>query len=212
MRTGGATARREKARAEMRTAILDAARRFVAAEGANSLSMRAIARELGYSPAALYEYFPGKEDVFCALYLEGAEGLAGRMRAALDALPADASPAQRLFALGDAYRRFALEQPELFRLAFAGGVADYAPGDEERESRKEAFQILIDTARAGVENGTFAQIAPEALALACWAIVHGFVMIELNGMIDKKTGPGAFTADDLFRSTLSVMGDGFMRR
>jgi AcrR family transcriptional regulator len=196
----------------MRSAILDVARNLVASEGANSLSMRAIARDLGYSPAALYEYFPGKEDVFCALYLEGAEGLAGRMRTALDALPDEAPANERLLAIGLAYRGFALEQPELYRLAFGSGTADYEPGDEERAAGGEAFQILIDTARAGVADGTFAQIPPEALALACWSMVHGFVMIELAGMVDKKLGPGSATADQLFDATLTVLGQGFMRR
>ena len=63
----------------MRAAILDEARRLLTEEGASALSMRAIARALGYSPAALYEYFPGKEDIFNALYFEGAGGLAGRI-------------------------------------------------------------------------------------------------------------------------------------
>jgi AcrR family transcriptional regulator len=196
----------------MRSAILDVARNLVASEGANNLSMRAIARDLGYSPAALYEYFPGKEDVFCALYLEGAGGLAGRMRTALDALPDDAPANERLLAIGLAYRRFALEQPELYRLAFGSGTADYEPGDAERAAGGEAFQILVDTARAGVGDGTFAQIPPEALALACWSMVHGFVMIELAGMVDKKLGPGSATADQLFHATLTVLGQGFMRR
>ena len=208
----GATVRREKAREEMRTAILDTARRLVADEGANNLSMRAIARELGYSPAALYEYFPGKEDIFCALYLEGAEGLAGRMRAALEALPEHAASAERLAALGQAYRRFALEQPELYRLAFGSGTADYEPGDQEMASGKEAFQILTATAKAGVDDGTFKQVAPDLLAMTCWATVHGFVMLELNGMIDKKRGPGEASTDELFQATLNVIGSGFMRR
>ena len=211
MKVTGATARREKARSEMRSAILDTARRLVASDGANSLSMRAIARELGYSPAALYEYFPGKEEIFCALYFEGAGGLADRMKAALADLP-DGSPATRLAALGQAYRSFALEQPELYRLAFGSGTANYVPGDAEMESSSKAFQILIDTAREGIEDGSFLQVPPEALALTCWAVVHGFVMIELSGMIDTKLGPEGPSTDVLFQTTTNVLSSGFLRR
>src|SRR5687768_17769497 len=87
----GAALRREQGRREMRAAILDEARRLLTEEGPAALSMRAIARALGYSPAALYEYFPSKEDIFAALYFEGAGGLAGEMLAVRDAVPADSS-------------------------------------------------------------------------------------------------------------------------
>jgi AcrR family transcriptional regulator len=211
VRTAGATARREKARAEMREAILDSARELVARDGAHALSMRAIARGLGYSPAALYEYFPAKEDIFCALYFEGADGLSGRMRATLEALPADAPAALRMSAIGQAYRRYALEHPELYRLAFGSGMSEFTPGDKEMASGSAAFQLLIDVARAGIEDGSFNPIPPEALALTCWATVHGFVLIELSGMIGRKLGPNV-DADDLFAVALRGLGEGFIRR
>jgi len=88
----GAALRREQGRREMRGNILDEARRLLTEEGAGGLSMRAIARALGYSPAALYEYFPAKEDIFAALYFEGSGGLAGRMRAVAEALPPKTNP------------------------------------------------------------------------------------------------------------------------
>src|SRR5262245_52695197 len=82
VRITGAAARREKGRQEMRGAILAEARRLLTEQGAEAVSMRAIARAIGYTPGALYEYFPAKEDVFHALYFEGTDGLAGRMDAA----------------------------------------------------------------------------------------------------------------------------------
>jgi AcrR family transcriptional regulator len=212
VRATGATVRREKARAEMRDAILASARRLLADEGVEALSIRAIARELGYSPAALYEYFPAKEDIYCALYFEGAGGLAGRMHAALSALPADATAAQRMSTVGQAYRVYALEQPELYRLVFGSGTAGFTPGAAEMKSGSEAFQMLIDIARVGVEDGTFQRIEPEAIALACWSMVHGFVLIELSGMVAQKLGPDAPAADDLFSAALGVLGNGIMRR
>lgn len=114
----GAALRREQARREMRAAILDEARRLLTEEGASALSMRAIARALGYSPAALYEYFPAKEDIYKALYFQGTGGLGSRMVAARDRVPPDSSVRTALFEMGRAYRAYAHEQPELFRLVF----------------------------------------------------------------------------------------------
>src|SRR5215204_2209368 len=105
----GATQRREAARQEMREDILRVAREMVEREGVANLSLRAIARALGYSPAALYEYFPSKEAIAKALYFGGADGLAGRMDRALAALPEGTPPMEAKKALGRAYRSYALE-------------------------------------------------------------------------------------------------------
>jgi AcrR family transcriptional regulator len=187
MLTGAAT-RRERGRQEMREAILAAARRLVTEEGIGALNMRAVAREIGYSVAALYEYFPAKEDILACLYFEGAEGLAGRMRSALDALAPEATAAERLRALGTAYRAFAHEQTELFRICF-GRPAPHAKPGGGPEGPDSAFDVLIGVAQEGIERGEFVPIPPLVLAVTAWTAVHGFVMLELDGHF--KLGPAA---------------------
>ncbi|MBV9541164.1 MAG: TetR family transcriptional regulator, partial [Alphaproteobacteria bacterium] len=54
------TQRRAQAHAATRSSILDAARRVAARDGARELSLRGVAAEAGYAPAALYGYFAGK--------------------------------------------------------------------------------------------------------------------------------------------------------
>ena len=48
-------------------AILDAARELFVAEGYHNVSIRKIAEKIEYSPAAIYGYFPSKDDIFLAL-------------------------------------------------------------------------------------------------------------------------------------------------
>ena len=52
-------------------AILDAARDLFVAEGYHNVSIRKIAEKIEYSPAAIYSYFPSKDDIFFALAEEG---------------------------------------------------------------------------------------------------------------------------------------------
>lgn len=214
MRSAGAKAKQERNRKEMRDAILSAARSLIEQDGVHGLSMRAVAREIGYSPAALYEYFPSKEKVCCALYFEGAGGLAARMRSALESAGPGASHHQRMRVLAIAYRAYALEQPELYQLAFGGAVAEFTPDEDELESGKEAFLVLVGAAQSGVESGEFQQMPAEAIALSCWAGVHGFVLLELSGMLGHKTGgvPDVPNNDMLFEASLQLMSDGFMSR
>ena len=60
---------RARVRAEMIEEIKSAARRHLAADGAN-LSLRAVARELGMVSSALYRYFASRDDLLTALIID----------------------------------------------------------------------------------------------------------------------------------------------
>ena len=67
----GVKERQEREREATTRAILDAARELFVAEGYQNVSIRKIAEKIEYSPAAIYSYFPSKDDIFLALAEEG---------------------------------------------------------------------------------------------------------------------------------------------
>src|SRR5438045_8917576 len=67
----GIKERQERDREAVRRSILDAARDLFVTEGYRNVSIRKIAEKIEYSPAALYGYFPSKDDIFYALAEEG---------------------------------------------------------------------------------------------------------------------------------------------
>jgi len=67
----GVKERQEREREATGRAILDAARDLFVAEGYQNVSIRKIAEKIEYSPAAIYSYFPSKDDIFLALAEEG---------------------------------------------------------------------------------------------------------------------------------------------
>ena len=67
----GIKERQERDREAVRRAILDAARELFVTEGFRNVSIRKIAERIEYSPAAIYGYFPSKDDIFFALAEEG---------------------------------------------------------------------------------------------------------------------------------------------
>ena len=67
----GVKERQEREREAVSRAILDAARDLFVAEGYHNVSIRKIAERIEYSPAAIYSYFPSKDDIFFALAEEG---------------------------------------------------------------------------------------------------------------------------------------------
>ena len=75
--------RRAQAHAATRASILDAARRVEARSGAREWSLRGVAAEAGFAPAALYGYFSSKNELLLALAADDLAVLARAMRAAM---------------------------------------------------------------------------------------------------------------------------------
>src|SRR5438034_7537093 len=67
----GIKERHERDREAVHRAILDAARELFVSEGYQNISIRKIAERIEYSPAAIYGYFPSKDDIFFSLAEEG---------------------------------------------------------------------------------------------------------------------------------------------
>lgn len=74
------TERRTRQRAANRAAILDAARRVAAKDGAVNLSLRSVAAEAGYAPASVYEYFQNRAELIIALASDDLAGLVRELR------------------------------------------------------------------------------------------------------------------------------------
>ena len=87
----GVKERQEREREATGRAILDAARDLFVAEGYQNVSIRKIAERIEYSPAAIYSYFPSKDDIFLALAEEGFRMLFDSRRVEREATR-DASP------------------------------------------------------------------------------------------------------------------------
>ncbi|MCL4813622.1 MAG: TetR/AcrR family transcriptional regulator [Vicinamibacteraceae bacterium] len=110
----GIKERHEREREHVRRAILDAARELFVADGFSNVSIRKIADRIEYSPAAIYGYFPSKDDIFFALAEEGFEIMH-------DAVGDDSqapSPLEALRRRMRALYRFSVEHPEYFVLLF----------------------------------------------------------------------------------------------
>ncbi len=173
---------REKRSQRTRKAILNAARDIINSQGAQALSVRKIAREIDYSPAALYEYFKSKDDIMEALCRQVDTRLASYLNH--QNMAADLSPADRLIELGINYLRFAKENEREYGILFTRAP----PGPEETPDYGSAFLILVDAVSALLADPTHDTetiLNKDAFAYSCWAFVHG--MATLNVQVAAKT-------------------------
>ena len=115
---------RERARAELTREIKREARRQLAAHGAQGLSLRAVARELGMVSSAIYRYFPSRDELLTALIIEAYDALGAAAEAA-SAGPPPADVRGRWRAACHAVRGWALAHPHEYALVYGSPVPGY---------------------------------------------------------------------------------------
>src|SRR3954468_10255256 len=114
----GIKERQERDREAVRRAILDAARDLFVAEGFDNVSIRKIAERIEYSPAAIYSYFPSKDDIFFALAEEGFRLLGDPRQGAAQERLQELGALARVRAVFWRLYQFSSQHPAYFALMF----------------------------------------------------------------------------------------------
>ncbi|MVU81470.1 TetR family transcriptional regulator [Nocardia sp. ET3-3] len=159
---------------DLRAALLRAAAEQIAADGIDSVSLRALAQRAGVSHAAPAHHFGNRQGLLTALAIEGFELLDAELRGA--------SGDFREVAV--AYIRFARRNPGHFDVMFRH---DLLRSDDERliEARNRAGYEL----RSGVVELGIPATAGPAAELAAWSLVHGFATLWREGaLMDSELG------------------------
>ena len=117
---------RQRARAELTREITEEARRQLAAVGANGLSLRAVARELGMVSSALYRYYPSRDDLLTALIIDAYNAIGEAAETAIADTSADTRGARaRWLAACHAIRAWAIDHPHEYALIYGSPVPGY---------------------------------------------------------------------------------------
>ncbi|MFI5776328.1 TetR/AcrR family transcriptional regulator [Nocardia sp. NPDC051570] len=164
---------RERYRMQMRAEIKQHAWGQIAAAGATSLSLNAIAKQVGMSGPALYRYFASRDELITELIRDAYRSLADTVRAAFDA---GADVAKLAYTVRD----WALSDPQRYFLVYGTPVPGYhAPADTTAIS-DEIMTVLLEAHGRGPaapadEHGR------RRGALIFWTRVHGVLSLELAG-------------------------------
>ena len=210
----------------LQEAIKDTAWKQIAESGSASLSLRAIARELGITAPAIYNYYPSRDDLVTALIVDAFNSLAEAQEASLAGL-AQNRRAVRLSALGLAYREWAVTYAQRYHLIFGTPIPNYtAPEEVTLPAAAKALVPLIqsiqDLASAGeLRTERLAEMPPKLksmlgawsefaggfnhdvlyLALVIWSRVHGLVMIEVS----NQYPPSVQETGEIFKREIEMI-------
>jgi AcrR family transcriptional regulator len=205
----GIRERHERDREAVSRAILDAARELFVSEGYQNVSIRKIAERIEYSPAAIYGYFPSKDDIFFALAEEGFRLLSGpedlTTREGLQSLP----PLDRLRELFWHLYAFGREHPQYFSLMF---IDRHVPRISREYDRFAFVREVKGQLVARIQECVDAKALPATLnaSAACRVLTMGVLGAAAMRLSDRLGPPDQvdLLARDVLNSLLAGLQSG----
>jgi AcrR family transcriptional regulator len=197
----GIKERQIRDREAVRRAILDAARELFVAEGFQNVSIRKIAERIEYSPAAIYGYFPSKDDIFFALAEEGFRLLGDPGRPPRATHLQTLEPLARVRAVFWRLYEFSREQPQYFALMFV----DRSVPRISREYERFAFaRELKGHIAAEIQSCVDAGLLPASTnpVVAMRLLTAGLLGVAVM-RLSERLAPGE-NADQLAADVLDV--------
>ena len=190
---------------DLKEALISSARKILTEQGADALSLRAIASDVGVSHMAPYAHFKNKKALFKSIAADGFRELSEKML--LDSQ--DLSKAQDLIlAYGASYVEFALDNPQLYRLMLGQventGRRNQGQKEKSKEGQSGSEEIALDIALMNpvvsseleasstrpflLLHDAFAKVNKQdddiqvkAQAVGAWAMVHGMAALIIEG-------------------------------
>lgn len=186
---------------DLSRALVDAARRLLEAEGPSALSLRAVAREAGVSPAAPYHHFKDKGELLDAIAHEGWEMLDTAIAKAKTEAP---SVREALSEIGVAYVCFARDNPALYRVMYDTARDKEMLPETVKDNEDSAYCKVRDTlVEAGADPA--AEVDLELATIAAWCSAHGLAEMAAFRQFDPlKQACGGETA--FLRAVFNHMG------
>ena len=162
-------------------ALVQAALELIDADELGKLSLRAVARHAGVSPAAPYRHFESREALLATIATQGLRMRSESMRSAL-ALCGD-DPMERLLEVGVAFVLFAHEYSAHYAVMTCSELVDDSSYPELAEAGVESMGILMQAIRDGQGAGSIEAGEIRVLAAAAWASVHGLASLLASGQL-----------------------------
>ncbi|HEY2071263.1 MAG TPA: TetR/AcrR family transcriptional regulator [Rhizomicrobium sp.] len=182
---------------DFRDRLCDAATKIFAEKGLSGFTMRELASAIGVSAMTPYRYFKDKEDILAAVRARAFDSFADVMEAAFASVSTD--PIAKANAAGEAYIRFAFENPQSYHLMFEVNQAEDGAYPDLTRAADRAKATLTQHIHPLVERGLL-HGDPELLGYVFWAALHGVVSLKLADKLEPPKYGFENVRDELFRA------------
>ncbi|MFK2932468.1 TetR/AcrR family transcriptional regulator [Dyella agri] len=160
------------------TKILRAAHRLFDREGADAVTMRRVAEQVGITPMAIYRHFPNREALLKRLSDDSFNSTARQWLENAE----ESGVLQRLYKAQENYLDYALEHPHLFDHAFSVRRDDARRFPEDFRARlSPTLNVVVDALADGMRLGELREDDPWDVAMTLWAHSHGLIALYRAG-------------------------------
>lgn len=174
--------------------IIDAAEELVVEKGYDNFSLREVATRLGVKPASLYNHVKGLEEINVGVALRAADKLKREIEEAVK----DKEPDEALAESMRAYRRFAMQNPELYK-AFVR-----IPLLNDKEVTHIGFRSFSPI-REVIDSYGLTKRENIHYARELRAVMHGFIELTNNGFMQKKEVSQDESYEEIIADRVSVL-------
>ena len=171
---------------DVRRLVLDAAIAIIQSDGAETLSMREVARQAGVSHQAPYHYFGDRSGIFAAISEEGFAALAHAMQKVTSNSTSSGEVVAKAGLI--AYVTFAQKNTGHFRVMFRSDICGISTHESTEASADQAFQRLLEMATATIGEQIGAEEAMN-FAVMMWSMAHGLATLVVDGPLARKLPP-----------------------
>lgn len=181
--------------ADVTDSLLDAALEILEEDGADAMTVRAVAARAEVAPMGVYSKFGGKTGLIEAIFVRGFTELLASINTA-----SGPNAIERIRTGCQAYRLFAIAHPHLYQLMFKQ-MLELDLSEEALETAASTFGVLVSRIDDAMNAGLLERRDEVEVAQQFWNGMHGGVLLELAGI--------AFTADP--EQTFADMLDALLR-
>ncbi|HNB88728.1 MAG TPA: TetR/AcrR family transcriptional regulator, partial [Anaerolineales bacterium] len=144
-------------------------------------SLRKVALKAGVSHAAPYAHFADKQALIAAISTEGFRQLYERVSGVAEKY--QSQPEKQLTEAAWAYVQFAMDDRDRFKVMFSGVLEKEKEYSDFVVESQRNFQLVKSIVEANQASGRLRGGDSALVALSAWGIIHGFLMLLLEGQI-----------------------------
>ena len=166
---------------DLRNALINATVEMINQYGVESITMRKLSEWVGVSRTAAYRHFSDKTDLLTATAIEGFKQFTlalqvGRLDTSIDEI-------NQFRMMGQAYIRFAMENPAYYRLMFGDTVI------QESEALRKASDASFNELLIMIERlqgiGVISGDEPKMQAIYVWSLMHGLSSLIIDNKLQS---------------------------
>ncbi|MDI6900929.1 MAG: TetR/AcrR family transcriptional regulator [Anaerosomatales bacterium] len=187
--------------------IISATAAIVEERGPEGVTMREVARRIGYSPTSIYLHFANKDELLDQTVNRAYEWFADE----IESRQTGTSAVERIRQGAHAYLAWGLANPGMYRLMFEWGyLGDISP--DAIFARRRSWRRNRQIVELGIEQGVFDRSLDSAVATdVMWVAMHGLTSLAISGRMYGN--PNMVAADEVDRrahALADALADGWL--